>query len=82
MKEEEESLYLQEVTDLKMSQETCPPEFKEVKLSLNALLSANGVTTMRMIGEVGNQQLNILLDTGSTLSFLQEDTARKLGCNI
>lgn len=41
-----------------------------------------GLTTMRVVGEVGYHKLNILLDTGSTLSFLQEDTAKKFGCLI
>lgn len=54
----------------------------EVLMSLNALMGEVGLTTMRVVGEVGDQQLNILLDTESTLSFLQEDIAKKLGCTI
>lgn len=79
---EEESIYSQEVTELEIAHEDSNPTMDEVQLSLNALLGESGLTTIRVIGEVRSQQLNILLDTGSTLSFLQEDTARKLGCTI
>lgn len=37
---------------------------------------------MRVVGEVQHHKLNILLETGSTLSFLQENTAKKLGCTL
>lgn len=76
MSEEEKSLYSQEIVELDM------PDIKVVQMSLNSLMGEVSLTTMRVVGEVGNHQLNILLDSGSTLSFLQEDTTKKLGSTI
>lgn len=55
---------------------------EEIELSLNTISGENGVTTMRFFGEYGKQKLHILLDSGSYLSFLQEDMANKLGCSM
>lgn len=55
-------------------------EEEEVHISLQAMMGECGLTTMRVVGEVGKHKLNILLDSGNTLSFLQEETAKKLGC--
>lgn len=66
-----------------ITQEDPISDMEEVQMSLNALMGEVGLTTMRVVGgKVGDQQLNILLDTCSNLSFLQEDTAKKLGCTI
>lgn len=82
MTKEEEMLFSLEVIDVDPTQPFTEdsPEVEEVHMSLHVMMGEGGLTTMRVIREVGNHQLNILLDTGSTLSFLQEDTARKLGC--
>lgn len=82
MTEEEEPLYSQEVLDCSSLPITVKDntDMEEVQLSLHSMMA--GLTTLRVVGEVGNQQLNILLDIGSTLSFLQEDTTTKLGCII
>lgn len=53
---------------------------EETELSLNALHGGNVITTMRFTGMVGEQQVDILIDTGSTLSFIRESTAERLGC--
>lgn len=65
-----------------MDVENQDPEVEEVQISLHSMLGEGGLTTMWVVGEVGDHKLNILLDTGSTLSFLQEDTTKKLGCQI
>lgn len=55
---------------------------EETELSLNALNGGNAITTMRFTGWFGKQQLGILIDTGSTLSFIRDSTAERLGCEI
>lgn len=37
---------------------------------------------MRLFGEYGPHKLHILIDSGSTLSFVQETTAKKLNCSL
>lgn len=51
-----------------------------VQISLHSMMGEGGLATRRVVGEVGEHKLNILLDSGSTLSFIQEDTAKKLCC--
>ncbi|KAK6163811.1 hypothetical protein DH2020_000675 [Rehmannia glutinosa] len=81
MTEEEELSYLQETSedDVKGLHST---QLEEVQMSLNALAGEDGLTTMRLFGECGEHKLHILIDSGSTLSFIQEATARKLGCKM
>ncbi|XP_057773723.1 uncharacterized protein LOC130993019 [Salvia miltiorrhiza] len=55
---------------------------EEIQLSLHSLMGEIGLTTMKVVGEVEEHKLHILVDTGSTLSFLQESTAKKLGCKM
>ncbi|KAK6145001.1 hypothetical protein DH2020_021821 [Rehmannia glutinosa] len=55
---------------------------EEIQMSLNALAGEDGLTTMRLFGECGGHMLHILIDSGSTLSFLQEATTRRLGCKL
>lgn len=51
-------------------------------MSLNAIAGEGGITTMRVLGEMAGHKLHILIDSGSTLSFIQEQTAKKLGCSL
>ncbi|KAH6811974.1 hypothetical protein C2S51_025736 [Perilla frutescens var. frutescens] len=55
---------------------------EETQLSLNALTGSEGLTTMRFNGSYENHPLQILIDTGSTLSFIKGTTAEKLGIPI
>ncbi|KAK6136529.1 hypothetical protein DH2020_029725 [Rehmannia glutinosa] len=57
-------------------------QMEEIQMTLNAISGEDGITTMRLYGECGKHKLHILIDSGSTLSFIQSATARKLGCNL
>ncbi|KAK6120823.1 hypothetical protein DH2020_045428 [Rehmannia glutinosa] len=82
MTEEEELAYLQ--TDNDNHDDSCSPvlHMEEIQMSLNAITREDGITTMRLYSEAGQHRLHILIDSGSTLSFIQEATARKLGCKL
>lgn len=57
-------------------------DLEEVQLAFSALSGEGSPTTMRLIGTTGAQNINILIDTGSTMSFLSEATATALGCSL
>ncbi|CAA0811981.1 Unknown protein, partial [Striga hermonthica] len=80
MTEEEELAYLKVCEEESLSE--VDPDMEEVQMSLNSLSGEDGVTTMRLFGQVGKHKLHILIDSGSTLSFIQEKTAHKLGCKL
>lgn len=44
---------------------------EEAEISLNALTGGDGITTMKLGGVYKGQNLDILFDTGSTLSFCE-----------
>ncbi|CAA0840135.1 Unknown protein, partial [Striga hermonthica] len=75
MTEEEEGNYLKKEE---------PPEeenldtMEEIQMSLNSITGEVGLTTMRVCGGTGEHKLHILIDSGSTLSFIQASTAEKL----
>lgn len=71
MTEEEELLYAHDAVEMDTSSlnGASVPEVEEVQMSIHSLLGEGGPITMRVVGEVGDQKLNILLDSGSTLSF-------------
>ncbi|KAK6124285.1 hypothetical protein DH2020_041976 [Rehmannia glutinosa] len=77
MTEEEELSYLQ-TTELEAPEEN----MEEIQMSVNAITGEDGITTMRLYGKNGEHKLHILFYSGSTLSFIQEDTTRKLGCKL
>ncbi|KAH6790051.1 hypothetical protein C2S51_005057 [Perilla frutescens var. frutescens] len=58
------------------------PDKEEAQMLVNAISGVEEVTTLRVTGKVDSQELHILIDTGSTLSFIQEITTRKLGCSL
>lgn len=60
----------------------CGASMEEIQLTLNAIKGEANVTTMRLFGEFNQQRLHILIDTGSTLSFIQEATAKRLRCPL
>ncbi|XP_057770821.1 uncharacterized protein LOC130990618 [Salvia miltiorrhiza] len=51
------------------------------EVHVNMLGGANS-RTMRIIGKVGDSPIRILLDTGSTLSFLQKKFAKTIGVEL
>ncbi|XP_074298103.1 uncharacterized protein LOC141628919 [Silene latifolia] len=51
-------------------------------ISLNAMSGHNSFQTMRVTGKVRSQSVHILIDSGSTHNFLDEEVAKKLGCRI
>ncbi|KAH6809268.1 hypothetical protein C2S51_027051 [Perilla frutescens var. frutescens] len=83
MSEEEE--YFQSHPNLEVpSEEFFPPDTKEcsleeVQMSINSLTGVEGITTLRVLGKANEHELHILIDTGSTLSFIQESTVQRLG---
>lgn len=71
MTEEEELSYLQEVE-----------RRIEMEEAQTHAMEEGGATTMRFVVEVDGHELHILIVSGSTLSFLKEDTAKRLGCDM
>lgn len=84
MSEAEELIEAQKIAHLELHEvETnMVQNIKEVHISLHSIMGEIGLNTMRVVGEVSNHKLDILLDTGSTLSFLKDGTTKKLGCAI
>lgn len=71
MTEQEELFHLQIVDchdELMEDFPFTPPE--EVPISLNAIVREDGLTIIKLVGEVNGHKLNILIDIGSTLSFI------------
>ncbi|KAK6123472.1 hypothetical protein DH2020_042793 [Rehmannia glutinosa] len=82
MTEEEELSYVHTTPD---TDDTLNPplnQMEEIQISLNAISGEDGITTMRLFGEIGATKLHILVDSGSTLSFIQAATTKKLGCKV
>ncbi|PKI53799.1 hypothetical protein CRG98_025805 [Punica granatum] len=65
----------QEVSTEEELEEIPPPQ-----ISLNALLGTQSFQTMRVVGTVGRRLLHILVDSGSTHNFLNEEVGGRLGC--
>lgn len=55
---------------------------EEIQMTLNSISDEGGATTMWIFGQCGGHTLHILIDTGSTLSFIQAETAKKILCKI
>ncbi|KAK6163435.1 hypothetical protein DH2020_000299 [Rehmannia glutinosa] len=79
---EEELAYIHSTPDTVVDQETSVEPMDEIQMTLNAIAGEDGITTMRLYGKCGEHRLHILIDSGSTLSFIQEATAKKLGCHL
>ena len=52
------------------------------QLSINAMNGSPGYNTMRVNGDLGKKIIHILLDSGSTHNFLDEQLAKKLGYKL
>ncbi|GJZ64976.1 reverse transcriptase [Tanacetum coccineum] len=72
--EEEEYFEAEEGNEELNVQEELP------QISLNALNGSNTFRTIRMTGKVGKHNLHILVDCGSTHNFLDDNVAKKIGC--
>ena len=55
---------------------------KEHQISIHALTGLPSYSTMRVQGSMGNRQLHILIDSGSTHNFLDCRLAKKLQCEV
>ncbi|XP_074306372.1 uncharacterized protein LOC141641616 [Silene latifolia] len=51
-------------------------------ISVNAITGSTNFQTMRVTGFFNKKPLQILIDSGSTHNFVDEGTAKKLGCKI
>lgn len=54
----------------------------ELEISVHALDGNSGYRTMRVTEFVGRKPFHILIDSGSTHNFLDEELGRKLGCPL
>lgn len=55
---------------------------ENIEISLNALAGSTGSKTIKVQGVKGKHKLQILIDTGSSHSFISEPLAYHLGCEI
>lgn len=55
---------------------------EEVQMTYNNMFGTHDVTTLRIIGECGGHTLHILVDTGSTISFIKASTTKSLNCPL
>lgn len=78
--EEQEELLSEEVLNLIELQDLA--DAKELSLSLNSNAGVNASETIRLRALVGNQVLIILIDSGSSGSFLNSNLPAKLGYNV
>ncbi|XP_012848349.1 PREDICTED: uncharacterized protein LOC105968265 [Erythranthe guttata] len=78
MTDEEEEAHLLSIAEAESLGEVgCNGE-----VSLNAIEGNSGVKTIKVVGEAEGGPLNILIDTGSTHSFISEVLASQLHCHI
>jgi len=67
-------------------QTTTPSPEDEIDLnpqiSLHALMGHTIPQTLRMLGQIHNHSLSVLVDSGSTHNFIQERVARQLGLKL
>lgn len=57
-------------------------ENSHLQISIQAMHGSVGFQTMRVMGHVGKRQIHILIDSGSTHNFLDENFAKKCGCKL
>nr|XP_016449252.1 PREDICTED: uncharacterized protein LOC107774272 [Nicotiana tabacum] len=68
--------------DVKELEEMPGEEIMDEAISLNALSGTEVPNTIKLGGEAKRNKITILLDSGSTHSFLDLETARRIGCQI
>lgn len=79
---QEEETQLMSATLEEQAEGEDPKELEEISLAFSAITGEGGPTTMRVIGEVNGHKINILIDSGSTLSFVSEATAKLLNSKL
>lgn len=57
-------------------------EEEEIMVSVHALMGQVVADTIKIKGKVGKQEITILIDKGSTHSFLDQMTAKRLKCEM
>ncbi|GKA88394.1 gypsy/ty3 retroelement polyprotein [Tanacetum coccineum] len=62
--------------------EVMPMQDELPQISLNALNGSNTFQTMRVTGKVGKHKLHIFVDCGSTHNFLDDNVAKRIGCQL
>jgi hypothetical protein len=76
---EEDSITVEEIVE---KEEEDPGKYfmdQEPEISLNAITGTPNPKTMRMIGVIKGQQVTILIDSGSTHNFVDEQVAKLIG---
>ena len=79
--EEENELFLDCEDSLNESVNVMKEEESPV-ISLHALTGMTGYHTMRVQGKIKNQLVSILVDTGSTDNFIDQQLVRKIGVKL
>lgn len=82
MTEGEEAACFQSIIEAQDEEISQQVQMEEIQMSINVITGEGGLTTMRLYGEVDNKKLHILIDSGSTLNFIKEETTRSLGYKI
>ncbi|KAH6764801.1 hypothetical protein C2S51_016050 [Perilla frutescens var. frutescens] len=81
MSEEEEIAYIQPL--ISMEEEHAPEiPVEETQMSLHTLKDEDTIAALKFTGVYNGQSLQILVDTGSTLSFIKESTTHILGFKV
>ncbi|GKF32397.1 putative nucleotidyltransferase, ribonuclease H [Tanacetum coccineum] len=62
--------------------EVMPMQDELPQISLNALNGSITFQTMRVTGKVGKHKLHIFVDYGSTHNFLDDNVAKRIGCQL
>lgn len=68
--------------DLQLGGASDHTPLEELHISLNSLEDSDGTTTMRIFGACNQQTLHILIDSGSTISFIGAGVAKRLNCKL
>ncbi|KAG8369122.1 hypothetical protein BUALT_Bualt15G0118400 [Buddleja alternifolia] len=80
MSHEEEEAYSADVEPPNTSPEELLSE--DMTISINAISGNSDLNTLRIKGLVKNSSIQILIDSGSTHCFLDENVAINLGCHV
>lgn len=79
MTEEEELAYQEESGDLDITEET---KMEYMTVSFNAMTRRVSLNTLRINEKAYGKDVRLLIDSGITNCFLDEETAQELGCAL
>nr|XP_033514027.1 uncharacterized protein LOC117278664 [Nicotiana tomentosiformis] len=79
---EEEMTTTIEVEEEVLIQEVVEPGNEFMTISLQAFTSVSGYQTIRVMGYHEKRPLQVFIDTGSTHKFIDQEVAKKLGCQF